>query len=268
MTFYEAVSAAIRDFSENGYDSEERLAQWMGQIRAAAEAQMASQRQMEEMLRAAMRAIYDRLVEKQGVLRILPGINRYTLQRVAPKLRAELDRRILASANLIRLNRDEAIGKTLRRFSGWATSLPADGSADPARRAASEDVRKALSQLPFEERRVLIDQGQKLTSAISEVVAVGGGAIAAYWRHHYVTYPRPEHVARNGKLFLIRDSWAHEQGLVKPGDAGYTDQITKPGEEILCRCTYQYVFNLRGLPNDMLTVKGREELEKARRVTA
>lgn len=271
MTFHEVVAAAIRDFAEHGYDSEDRLAYWTAQIRAAAEAQMASRQRMEEMLRDAMRAIYVRLVERQGVLKTLPGVDRFTLQRVVPRLRAELDRRIMASASLIKLNRDEAIEKTLRRFSGWATSLPAGGSAEPEKRQAAEDVKKALRQLPFAERRVLIDQGHKLTASINSVVAVGGGAIAARWFSHYRQsgyHYREDHKERDGRVYLIRDSWAAEKGLVKPGEAGYTDQITEPGEEISCRCRYVYLFNLRDLPRDMLTALGMEELERGQRVTA
>ena len=87
-----------------------------------------------------------------------------------------------------------------------------------------------------------------------------GGAIAAIWRHHHVTYPRPEHVARDGRLFLMRDSWAHKAGYVKPGANGYTDQIERPGEWVFCRCTYQWIYNLRDMPADVLTIKGREFL--------
>ena len=47
---------------------------------------------------------------------------------------------------------------------------------------------------------------------------------------------------------------------MKPGATGYTDQIERPGEWVFCRCTYQWIYNLRDMPADVLTIKGREFL--------
>jgi hypothetical protein len=55
---------------------------------------------------------------------------------------------------------------------------------------------------------------------------------------------------------------------MKPGEAGYTDQITKPGEEVFCRCYYRWLYNMRALPPAMLTVKGAEQLAAVRKRTA
>src|SRR6202012_4614194 len=105
--------------------------------------------------------------------------------RLRPQLKVELDKRIMASADLIRLNRDGIIAKTLQRFSGWATSIPLGGSAKTNKREDFAAVRRGVAGLPFEERRVLVDQGHKLASSINEVAAVGGGAIAVVWKSHY-----------------------------------------------------------------------------------
>lgn len=267
MTFSETVSAAIKDFSEHGYHSEQQLEFWMAQIRLAAEHAATSRRQMEQMLQDALRAVYQRLVERQGVLKTQRGVDRFVLARLAPRLRAELDRRIMSSAQLIKLNREDMITKTLRRFSGWATSIPKGGSAEPALRATAADVKKAIKALPFLERRVLIDQGHKLVASINAVVAKGGGAIAGRWRSHWrqANYDyREDHKERDQRVYLIRNSWASDAGLVKPGKMGYTDDITQPGEEVYCRCFYEYIFHLRDLPDDMVTVKGREALQQVR----
>jgi len=50
--------------------------------------------------------------------------------------------------------------------------------------------------------------------------------------------------------------------LMKVGPAGYTDQITQPGEEPFCRCSYVYVYNLASVPDYMLTVLGIKSLER------
>ena len=199
------------------------------------------------------------------------GVERFTIERIKPSLRAELDRRILASASLIRLNRDAAIEKTIQRFQGWATSIPKGGSGAVAKRETKDDIRKSLAQLPFEERRVLIDQGHKLTSSISEILATDGGAIAGVWRSHWrqsgYDY-RVDHKDRDEKVYTVRDNWAMQAGLMKVGRAGYTDDITKPGEEVFCRCYYSYLYHLRDLPASMLTAKGRAQLERVRQGAA
>ena len=65
-------------------------------------------------------------------------------------------------------------------------------------------------------------------------------------------------------MFLIRDSWAQKAGLVKPSKDGYTDDIEAPGELVYCSCHYVFLYNLRQLPPEMLTAKGKEALERAK----
>jgi hypothetical protein len=267
MNFYETITAAIRDITAHGYDSQKRIDGWLAKLRAAACAQMMPERQMQAQLRKAMEAIYRRLVLQGQVWKYQEdSVSKFTLANVKPKLRAELDRRIAASADLIRLNREAAIQKTLQRFSGWSTSIPKGGTLAPGKGAAAMDIRKGMAQLGFVERRVMIDQGHKLVSAINDIVATDGGAIAAIWRSNWrqKNYDyREDHKERDEHVYLIRDSWAHKAGLVKPGKVGYTDQITQPGEEVYCRCNYQYLYTLGKLPPEMLTGKGKAKLAQA-----
>jgi hypothetical protein len=268
-SFYDVLTLAINDVAEHGFDSEGRVAFWTEELRKAAESALQTPAQAEEMLRAGLATVYRRLVDRGEVARYHPGVSRFTLQRIAPRLRAELDRRILASASLIRMNRSEAIGKTLRRFAGWATSIPAGGGV--AEKAdAKKDVRKALSQLPFEERRCLIDQGHKLTAAINEIVASDGGAIALIWRSNFrqsgYDY-REDHRERDGEVYLL-ESWASKAGLVKPGKAGWYKDVTSCGQEINCRCYAVFVYSLGDLPPGMLTKRGETELRRVRAASA
>lgn len=261
MSFYTALTEAINEFEEHGFSDQAALESWMGKLRKEAEQSLSPQATLESLLRASFRATYKRMVDDGGVLVSLP-VKRFTLDRVAPRLRAELDRRIMASAQLIKLNRQNAIDTTLRRFSGWATSIPAGGSKSVEKVETKTEIRKALTQLPFDERRVIIDQNHKLVATINDVVAQAGGAIAAEWHSHYrqagYNY-RPEHKERDGKIYLIRGCWAQEQGLAKPGPDGYLDEITQPGEEVFCRCSVKYLFSLRKLPDEMLTKRGQNE---------
>lgn len=260
-SFYEILTAAVADFIDHGYDDPDRLQTWVDAIRTAAERELVPEREMVEALRRSFTAVFIREVERGAIMKRHVGLDRFTLAKVKPKLRAELDRRIAASADLIRLNRAAAIETTLRRFSGWATSLPVGGTETVDRRSVKTQVRKSLASLPFRERRVAVDQGHKFLANLSEVLATDGGAIAGVWRQHFTHHPRPTHAVRNGKVYLVKGSWAHKSGLVKPV-FGYTDDITRPGEEVLCRCTYHWLHSLGRLPAAMLTAKGQSELER------
>ena len=266
-SFFSVITDAINDIAEYGYESDERLSYWIEQIRAAAEQEMVSEETLTEQLRRDLGATFQRLVEDGSILHRHPGVDRFTLQRIEPHLRAELDRRILASANLIRLNREQAINDTLRRFQGWATSVPIGGTDQVNRRAEKQHVRKALTSLPFAERRVIIDQGHKLSAAISEIVAMGADAIGAVWRSHWraLGYDyREDHKERDGVFYTIRDGWAAKRRFLRIGEQGAWEDHEKPGEFIYCRCFARYVYNLRDCPPDMLTDRGQAALVAAR----
>lgn len=266
-TFAEVLNAAIADIMEHGFDSAERVARWQKALQDAAEASMRSRSDLERMLREALASIYSRLVDKAGVLKHHPGIERFTLERVRPQLRSELDRRIMASADLIRLNREEMIAQTLRRFAGWSTSIPPGGVAAEKRAKTKARIRKSVAGLPFTERRVLIDQGHKLTSAINDILAKDGGALAAVWHSHWrqVGYNyREDHKERDLHVYTLKDNWALARGLMKKGPDGYYEDYVLPGQLPYCRCYASFLYNLRQLPDTMLTRKGREELDKVR----
>jgi len=264
------VDEAVNDLAEHGFDSAERVAYWEERIRRAAEAAMGPSAKMEEMLRELLAATYKKMVERGKIADFHPGVARWTIERIKPELRAELDRRIMASAQLIRLKRKQRIEETVARFSGWATSLPKGGSAEPDKAAEKARVKKPIASLPFEERRVLIDQGHKLTSSLNSVVATGGGAIAGVWRSHWrqpgYDY-REDHKERDELVYTISGSWALEKGLIRKSPNGHTDEITQPAEEPFCRCFYRYVYTLGQLAKlapDLLTKKGEAALAEAR----
>lgn len=275
-TFYETVAAAIKDFAKHGYDSQERLEYWRRLIEQAAASAFVSMDEVERDVRKTMTLAYHRMVTRGGLLRRMPEISAYTIQKLTPALQSELNRRIISSIDLIKLNRPVAIAKTVQRFSGWATSVPEGGFPSDIRKGTykyvdvKSDVQKSMTALPFEERRVIIDQNAKLISAINTTVAEAGGAIAAIWQSHkhQKGYDgRPKHNDRDGKMFLVRDSWVIDKGLVKRGAGEYTDSIEQPGEFVFCRCSWIYIFNLRDLPADWLTKKGTETLAEARKKT-
>lgn len=266
-SFFETITDAIRDFEQHGFDGMQRLEFWMQKIRDAAIASLVPESVLDESLRKTFSSIYRTQIEQGLIIKHHKGVSRFTIDRLKPKLRTELDRRMLISRNLIKINREAMIEKTAQRFSGWASSVPAGGSRAIEVKPVKDNIRKALASLPFEERRVHIDQGTKFLSALNDIIATDGGALAGKW-HSEFRRPgynfRPDHKARDGKIYAIRDNWALQKGLMKAGPSGYTDQITKPGEEVYCSCDYVYLYSLRDLPSEMITKKGEEALADAR----
>lgn len=266
-TFYEVITAAVNDLIQNGFDSLDRVEFWITRIRSAASRGMVAPAILERHLNETMRSIYRAKIERGGILKQHPGVSRFTLDKVAPRLRSELDRRIMASASLIKLNREKAVSDTIQRFQGWATSIPAGGSDAVDRGETKTEIRKALASLPYRERLVANDQGHKFVANLNNILATDAGALAARWHSHAgeAGYnARPSHAARADRVYLIRDCWAQERGFVKAGPAGYYDEVTAAGEEVNCRCWITYLYALRRLPADMLTARGAEELDRVK----
>ena len=268
QSFYDVITEAVNDLAEHGYDSVERVAYWEGRIRAAMDAGMESMASIDQMLKDGLAGLYRRILAEPAIAKRHPGVSRFTIAQITPALRPILDRRIVASADLIRLNRVQMREQTLRRFSGWATSIPAGGSETVDRMEVKGVLKKAVAQQPFEVRRVLIDQGHKMAAAINQTVADQSGAIAVIWHSHWrqrgYNY-RKDHKERDGKVYLLRDTWALNAGLIKVGDAGYYDQITGFAVEPFCGCYGAWVYSLgqlKRLDPAMLTTKGHDALAK------
>jgi len=271
LTLQEILTEAIADFDEHGYDSQERLDYWEARIREALADQMRNPERLREQMKEQLRAVFERLVNRGSILKDHNGVERFRLQNVAARLHSELERRILASAQLIKLNREEMINKTMRRFSGWASSVPKGGASDTDKRKLKEELSKPMASLPFVERRVLIDQGHKLNASLSQVLAADGGAIAAKWQSHFRQQNynfREDHkeldFSISGNVYLMRDSWAVKNGLVKVGPEGWSDSIPQPAELPMCRCRWLWLYHLRQLPERLLTAKGKEAVKQSK----
>lgn len=267
-SFRQVLAAAIAELSATGYISPERIQHWTEALRRAADYDLGSEAVIDRDVRTKMEAVFVRLIDKNGISKYVPGVTRMDINMIRPALRSELDRRIIASTDLIKLNRREAVQRTLSRFNGWSTSIPPGGDDTIDKREVRSEIGKSVAQAPFERRRVDIDQGHKLIANISEIVAIDGGAVAGIWHDHgehdWSYHARKEHMIRSGKLFLVRDSWAIEQGLIRRGSRPYMDEITKPGQEPFCRCFYTWLTSPRRLPDDCLTRLGHEWVERGR----
>lgn len=260
--FQAVLTEAVAWFAEHGMSDQRALEQWMGRLRLAAEESLISAQELSRILERSLLMRYNRLVTRGGWRKYHRGLpQRFSIAQVEPELRQLLSARILASANLIRLHRDENILRIMQRFSGWASSVPAGGSAKIERREVKKHITKSFYQLPFEERRLSIDQGHKLIAAVNQTIAEGAGAIAMRWRHvHQAGYDgRPEHEARDNEIYALKGNWAIKAGLMKKGHNPYYEDTEKAAEAPYCRCWVVAIYDLNDLPEDMLTRKGEKE---------
>ncbi|EPE4838406.1 hypothetical protein ACSIZT_003819 [Yersinia enterocolitica] len=261
-TLYEVLTDAVNYYINHGWDTEKSLLDWCRKLRVAASRETPD----DDVARKHLTAIYSRLVIHGGALREQPsdGPKKVTLDKLKPEFRKELDKRIFASASLIKLNREQAIEKTLQRFQGWVTSIPPDGVSDVDRKARKAEFQKSIRDMDFISRRVAIDQGHKLASNVKYLLAVQSGAIAfrwhSNWRRPGYDY-RVDHKDRDEVIYLLRSSWADEQGLIKPVN-GYYDEITAAGEEVFCSCRVFPIYAPQKLPEEFLTEKGKREFNR------
>ena len=258
--FRALLTEGLKRFAAEGPPSDVELAVWLERLQRELEIEMPTDDESRKALRDVLEVIYARDVERGGLAKRVPGVDKYTIAQVAPRLRAELDRRIFAAADLIRINKAQRKAQTLQRFAGWITSIPIGGSNETDFRSAAREIAKPISQVKYEARRVAIDQAAKLSAAIAHVVAQQNGAIAAIWHdrgeHDRGYDARPEHLKRSGQLFLVRDSWAMNDGLIRRGGPYYDDTegvATLP----YCSCWAEWISAPQRLPEDLLTAKGR-----------
>jgi hypothetical protein len=257
--FWSVLKEAVDDFARNGFGNTERLNYWMGRLRDAAQRYLPPHTGR-DLINRTLGTVYKRLLSKTALSKYHNHAGEFpNLSEVAKR---QLTARIHASADLIRLNREQAIEQTLRRFSGWASSVPAGGAERSIKRnEVKSHIGKPLRSASYEERRMLIDQGHKLVANVNRTIADDNGAIAMIWHSHWrqpgYDY-REDHKERDLLVYAIRGNWAFQQGLMKAGKAGYLDEITQPAEEPYCRCFGQYLYDIADLPDDMLTQKGLE----------
>ena len=254
MAFLKLLREAAKHFTQHGYTSQADINHWRVRLLTAAEQHLDPEDAHRRIGRTLSNAFYraigaGRIAKKHG------GVHRWSIERLEPKLKDELQRRIFASQELVEGDKRIALERIQNRFLGLATAGANPGEAQ----AAASAIGKAARDAKASARMVAVDQTKKMVTAMDEVIAEDGGSIGGVWnamwdieRKH-----RPEHAARHGKFYVRRASWADSQGLLKHPN-GYMDQEDMPGTLINCRCEYDYIYDLADVPDEFLTVKGRK----------
>lgn len=114
--------------------------------------------------------------------------------------------------------------------------------------------RKLKQYLPNDFDSSLKDARTLLNTA-DHLNAIDNNAIAAIWRARKCT----EHSSNNENVYAIKGSLALKKKMMKVGPNGYLNDISLPRS---CGCYLTYIYNLRNLPDDMLTADANKILKK------
>jgi hypothetical protein len=165
---------------------------------------------------------------------------------------------------------NDQIGQFQAMLREFLDRVPSGGTKDKAIKGRIAGIKKELRSLAKWDLLFCTYKARNFPAEIEHIFVLTGNPLAAIWRYsdldaqgeYQKTY---NHQQRDGRVYAVRGCWAIEKGLMKVGPAGYLDAISRPGQELGCMCSFQWVTGVRRLPRDMITDKGRSELD---RVTA
>lgn len=218
-----------------------------------------------------------------------PHIQGYKIAELKPAYRKAVQNSVDNSLALIKTQNAEFMAQMQARFRNWATIPSSDirgESANPDRMKAY--LKNEVLQLPEVKKSItahqhfiIVDQTRKLISNMDAITAKEGRAIGFIWHNRRDgrvvgrpggMYPEGnekhgDHWDREGKFYLIKDSWAVSRNLLKPvGDVGYDTELTDglPGIPVGCRCWAEYIYAIELIPEkyrDCITEKGMEYMK-------
>jgi hypothetical protein len=154
---------------------------------------------------------------------------------------------------------------------GFIRDVPAGGTKESATRRKITAIKQAFRDLLNWDRLFSTVKNNSFPASLRRTFDLEGNPIAAIWRYSVLDEQGEfrnaySHKDRTDRVYAVRGNWAIEKGLMKAGPDGFIDETIQPGEEFDCMCSFQWVYNLRALPDDMRTTKGNGELERARRI--
>jgi len=100
-----------------------------------------------------------------------------------------------------------------------------------------------------------LKDARTLLNTADHLNAIDNNAIAAIWKSRQCT----EHSNKNENVYAIKGSWALKKKMMKAGPSGYLNDIPLPRS---CGCYLTYIYNLRSLPDNMLTANANKILKK------
>jgi hypothetical protein len=162
---------------------------------------------------------------------------------------------------------NDRIGRVQAMLREFLGQVPSGGTNDKAIKSRIAEIKKELRSLAKWDRLFYTYKARSLPAEIEYIFMLAGNPLAAIWQYsdldaqaeYQKTY---DHQQRDGHVYAVRGNWAIEKGLMKVGPAGYLDAVSRPGQELGCMCSLRWVAGVRRLPGDMITDKGRSELDR------
>jgi hypothetical protein len=141
--------------------------------------------------------------------------------------------------------------------------VPSGGTKDKTTKGRIAQIKRELRSLAKWDRLFCTYKAISFPAEIEHILVLAGREpVAAIWHYSDLDaqgeYQKTDnHQERDGRVYAVRSSWAIEKGLIKVGQAGYLDEISRPGQEIGCMCSLEWVTSLPSVPAEMLTAKAR-----------
>ena len=150
------------------------------------------------------------------------------------------------------------------QLSAFLSEIPDGGTEAAVVRTHVNPIKRALSDVLEWGAKMRRLQSISFVSEVNDFLTpAGGDALAMTWHYSRPTCLVPSHEALHDRVYLVRDSWALKQGLLR-ADAGFVEDTRKFRREIGCMCSSSWLFYLPSLPEYLLTPAGVAKLEKGR----
>ncbi|NNM98724.1 MAG: hypothetical protein HKL91_02865 [Candidatus Eremiobacteraeota bacterium] len=158
---------------------------------------------------------------------------------------------------------EDRIGQLQAMLKAFLDKVPNGGTNEKTIKSKIAEIKSDLRSLAKWDRLFYTYKATSFHDEIEYIFMLAkDDPVAAIWEYCYLdeqgeyqqTY---NHKKRHGRVYAVRGSWAIEQGFIKVGPAGYLDEISRPGQEVGCMCSLQWVMSPRDLPREMLAESGR-----------
>lgn len=177
--------------------------------------------------------------------------------------------------NNYRVQADEYLDQQLSELNfilnDFLEKIPIGGTKDKKIKSHIALIKKELRQIVRWEKQFYVYKASAFLAEVKYIFSLQEGPIAAVWRYSWLDeqgeYRKNyDHKILNGKIYAVRDNWAMKEGLMISSEKEFVGDIVRPAQEVGCMCNLQWIYNLRQLPNEMMTQKGRSELERVRTI--
>lgn len=213
---------------------------------------------------------------KSSYQRTHKGLAKARLTDLKPKFRKELEKRVALSFNLIKNKDNEVKQELASRFLNWITIDSKEVRGDSTSKQSLLnflDFAKEAGVAQRHSRFVIEDQTRKMLASFDDLIAKENGAIGGFWKNRKDKrvvgnpkglYPKGnrahnDHWNREDQFYILKNSWAYKQKLVT-GNIYEDLEDGGVGVAIGCRCRLVYVYDLRDVPYEHLTKKGKEAI--------